>query len=82
MAIIVVVVEAIADDEGVRDLEAEVIGCRLDFAAAQFPEQYDRADAGRSVNAEFSEQSRKSPSCVEDVIDQQHVASFNVGQQA
>src|SRR4051795_5534380 len=68
-------VEAVADRELVRDLEAHVARRQLDLAALGLGQQRADLQRGRLARAEVAQQVLQGQPRVDDVLDDQHVAS-------
>ena len=71
-------IQAVADDELVRDLETDEVGLELHFAARFLVEQHTAAEArGFQLPSELGDE-RQGFAGIEDVVDDQHVAVFDV----
>ena len=81
IAVHVAVVQPVADDEGVGDVEADEVRLHGHLAAVRLPQQDRRADARRAQVVDLRQQLPKRVARVENVVDQQHVAAANVGRQ-
>src|SRR5262249_35932146 len=81
VAVIVVVIQAIADHEDVGDDESAVIGLDGDDLAANLAEEYGGADGCGTPVLDMLDQGGEGLSGVEDVVEQQDVAAGDVGRE-
>ena len=80
VAIVVVVIESVADDEMIFDGEAEVIRRDFDLRACRFPEQDRCFQAGGLECGELSEELLQCLAGVEDVVNEQDIAPGEWGE--
>ena len=80
LAELVVVVEAVADNEDVRDAEAVVVGLEGDALGSVFPEENGRFDAAGTEGLDLGHQSLESAAGVEDVVEEQNVVVGDFGE--
>ena len=73
VAIDFVIVQAVSDDEFVRNVEADIVERNLDFATARFVEQSADLDRGWIAGLEHLGDVRKGPTCVDDIFDEQDI---------
>src|SRR3954447_16627989 len=79
VAVALVVVQAVADDEGVRDVEADVLHVDRHLLGLRLAEQREDLDRGWAARVQVRHQPREGQSGVDDVLDDQHVAAADVG---
>ena len=79
MPVIVVVIEAIADDESVGDREPAIIGLDPHFLTADFAEQDSGPDAQGPSLAHRADECREGVTGVEDIIKKEDVSARDVG---
>src|SRR6188508_1963126 len=77
IAVALVVVEAVADDEPVRDREADVVDGDLGQPSRGLVEQAADPDRGRVALPEVAQEVVERQAGVDDVLDEDHVASLD-----
>src|SRR4051812_24488527 len=81
MPVLVVVVQAVADDEGVRHLEAEIVRLEDSLLTSPFADQDDRLDREDVQGPKLFDQAREGPSGVKDVVEQKYMPALEIGEQ-
>jgi hypothetical protein len=82
MAIVVVVVQSVTNDECVRDFETEKVRFHFDFRSAFFHEKCNSSNAGWLAALKCRDQFLHRVSSVENVIENQDIAVSNIRQQS
>jgi pimeloyl-ACP methyl ester carboxylesterase len=81
IAIRVLIIEPVAHDECVRNIEHHVIGLHIHFLATMLPQQHERADGGGPHFLQHGHQCFERVTRVENVVDDEHVPTGNFRQQ-
>src|SRR5262249_11588455 len=81
LAVVVVVVQAVSDDEEVGDLEAGVVGLEGNHLPSELPEQHCRLQRLRAQLLHVSDDLRERVAAVQNVVNQQDVPTLDVRQQ-
>src|SRR6478672_9309070 len=79
VAVLLVVVEAVADDELVGDVEADVLHRDVDLDDVGLAQQRADLDRGGAARLEVGLDPRERQAGVDDVLDDEHVAAADVG---
>src|SRR2546427_12863845 len=81
MPMVIVVVQSIADDEAIGDLEAVVVGLDVDLGLASLPKKDCRPNAAWAVAPNRRQQCGQSVTRVKNVVDQKDRAIVDIRQQ-
>src|ERR1039458_902405 len=71
------IVEPVADDEAIGDLEADVAGRKVHLAPLGLGQQRAHLERARIARAEVAHQVLQGQARIDDVLDDQHVAVFD-----
>ena len=77
VAVLLGVVETVADHEPVLDREADVVHLHVDLAAARFAQQAGGAQRAGTAGQQDFLQVMQGQAGVDDVFDDDHVAAFD-----
>src|SRR5947208_6181977 len=78
MPMVIVVVQSIADDEAIGDLEAVVVGLDVDLGLASLPKKDCRPNAAWAVTPNRRQQCGQSVTRVKNVVDQKDRAIVDI----
>ena len=81
VAISVLIIEPVADDEHVGHVEADIIGHKRDGLTPLLAQRYSRTQRAGLLQSQLRNQGVERMARIEDIIDQQHVLPGNFRQQ-